>query len=184
MTPLILGMILWITPHFLKRLAPDARAAMGAKAKGPIALILLISVLLMIVGYRAAEVIPIYAPLKGMGHLNNLLMLVSIFLLGAGAGKGSLVDKIRHPMLWGAVVWGGAHLLVNGDLASIILFGGIALWGLAQMLLINKAEGPWQRPAPGSLKGDAKNLVITLVIYLIAILIHLWLGHSPFLGSY
>ncbi len=184
MNLLILGVILWIVPHFFKRLMPDARARMGDKGKGVIALLLLVSIVLMVLGYRAAEVIPIYAPMAGMGHLNNLLMLVAIFLLGAGAGKGSLVNKIRHPMLWGAVVWGGAHLLVNSDLASIILFGGMIFWALVQMMLINRAEGSWQKPAAGSLKGDIKNVVITLVVYLIAVLIHLWLGHNPFLGSY
>jgi uncharacterized membrane protein len=110
MSLLIFGVVLWIVPHFFKRLMPELRARIGNKGKGVIALLLLVSLVLMVFGYRGADVVPVYAPMAGMGQLNNLLMLVSIFLLGAGAGKGSLVDKIRHPMLWGAVVWGGDRI--------------------------------------------------------------------------
>ncbi len=184
MTLLILGVVLWSVPHFFKRLLPDMRASLGDKGKGIIAILLLVSLVLMVIGYRSATFETVYTPLAGMGHLNNLLMLVSVFLLGAGSVKGRVAVMIRHPMLWGAVVWSVAHLLVNGDLASIILFGGIGLWALVQMMLINRAEGGWDRPKPGPWAKDGKNLVITLVIYGIAVGIHIWLGHNPFLGSY
>jgi uncharacterized membrane protein len=74
-----------------------------------------------------------------------------------------------------------AHLLVNGDLASAVLFGGLGLWALAEMLLIGRAE-PWKRPAPGSIKGDARNLVATALIYALIAGIHIWLGHNPFVA--
>ena len=167
---LIAGVVLWWAAHLFKRLAPDARAGMGDKGKGLVALVLGVSVILMVVGYRGADVIPLYAPLPGMGHLNNLAMLIAIFLYGVGGTKGTLYAKMRHPMLWGTVIWAGSHLLVNGDLASVILFGGI---------------GPWARPDAGrGIKGDAMNLVGTLVIYGLIAGIHSWLGHNPFIGTY
>lgn len=184
MTLLILGVLLWSAAHLFKRLAPAARARMGDPAKGMVALALAVSVVLMVIGYRGAEFLPVYTPLPGMGHLNNTLMLVSIFLFGVGGTKGTLYPKMRHPMLTGMILWSVAHLLVNGDVASLVLFGGLGLWAVVSILLIN-AAGPWVRPTDGrGLKGDAMNLVGTLVIYGLIAGIHIWLGHNPFLGTY
>lgn len=184
MTILLIGLALWYAGHLFKRLLPDIRARMGARAKGPVALVLLASVVLMVIGYRAADVVPVYAPLPGIGHLNNALMLISVFLFGVGGTKGTLYTRMRHPMLWGTLIWAGAHLLVNGDRASLVLFGGIGLWALLSMALINRAA-PWDRPATGrGLKGDAMNLVGTLVLYGVIAMIHVWLGYSPFRGTY
>jgi len=181
---LSLGVALWIAAHLFKRLAPLRRAALGDAAKGPIALVLLVALGLMVWGYTRADLVPVYSPLSGMGHANNALMLAALFLFGVGGTKGTLYPRMRHPMLWGAVVWAVAHLLVNGDLAAIILFGGILAWALVEMGLINFAA-PWAAPAAGrGLKGDAMNLAATLVLYALIAGAHIWLGHSPFLGSY
>ena len=181
---LILGLALWVGAHFFKRLAPGARAAMGERGKVLVAVLSLLAVVLMVLGYRAAEWVPVYTPLPGMGHANNTLMLVSLFLFGVGGTKGILYPKIRHPMLWGVVVWAVAHLLVNGDQASLVLFGGMGLWALVSMLLINRAE-PWVAPSNGrGIKGDAMNLVGTLVLLGVIAMIHQWLGHPVFLGTY
>jgi uncharacterized membrane protein len=183
MALLIAGVVLWWAAHLFKRLAPEARAGLGDRGKGLVALALLVSVVLMVIGYRAADIIPLYAPLPGMGHLNNLLMLVAVFLYGVGGTKGTLYTRMRHPMLWGTVIWGVSHLLVNGHVASLILFGGIAAWAVVEMVVINRA-GPWLRPEAGrGIKGDAMNLAGTLVIYGLIAAIHVWLGHSPFGGT-
>lgn len=184
MTLLALGLFLWIAAHLFKRLMPGLRARMGEAGKGAVALVLALAVVLMVLGYRAAEFLPVYTPLPGMGHANNTLMLVSLFLFGVGGTKGTLYPRMRHPMLWGAVVWAVAHLLVNGDVASLILFGGIGLWALAEMAVIN-AAGPWARPAAGrGLKGDLMNLGGTVLLFALIAALHLWLGHSPFVGTY
>ncbi|WP_166417036.1 NnrU family protein [Cochlodiniinecator piscidefendens] len=184
MTFLILGVILWISAHFLKRLAPNVRHGLGDKGRSVIAIIILLGLALMVIGYRAADFIPVYQPLPGMGHANNTLMIVALFLMGAGSTKGITASKIRHPMLMAAIVWSIAHLLVNGDLASLILFGGIGAWAFTQMLMINRAEGPWQAPAAGPFKKDMKAVVIALVLYIVIAFVHVWLGHNPFLGTY
>lgn len=184
MTLLILGVLIWSGAHFFKRLAPDARANMGDKGKLLVTVLSLLAVVMMVIGYRAAVTENVYDPMPGMGHLNNTLMLVSVFLFGVGGTKGVLYPKMRHPMLWGTVIWSVAHLLVNGDVASVVLFGGIGLWALISMLLINRA-GPWVVPTNGrGIKGDGMNLVGTLILFGLIAMIHLWLGHSPFLGTY
>lgn len=183
MTLLILGLLLWWGAHLFKRAAPGARANLGERGKGYVALALGAALVLMVVGYRMAEFVPVYSPLPGMGHANNALMLVSVFLFGVGGTKGTLYPRMRHPMLWGTVIWAFAHLLVNGDLASLVLFGGIGIWALVEMAVINRT--PWQRPAAGrGIKGDAMNLVGTLVLFGLIAAIHIWLGYNPFLGTY
>lgn len=184
MTLLILGLLLFAGPHLFKRLAPDARAAMGDKGKLLVTVLSLSGIVLMVIGYRGAEWVPVYTPLPGMGHANNTLMLVSLFLFGVGGTKGTLYPKLRHPMLWGTMVWAGAHLLVNGDQASIVLFGGMLIWALLERQLINRSS-VWVAPTNGrGIKGDAMNLVGTVLLLGVIAMIHKWLGHPVFLGTY
>ena len=184
MTLIILGLALWIGAHMFKRMAPGPRARLGNAGKGLVALGILVGVALMYLGYKGADFIAVYTPVPGIGHLNNLMMLVAVFFFGIGSSKGTLADKIRHPMLWGMVIWAVAHLLVNGDQASVVLFGGLGLWALAQRALINRAEPDWTPPEPRGRSADIKNAVITLVIFAVIAGIHAWSGHSPFLGTY
>lgn len=189
MTLLVSGILLWALVHMFKRLAPGARARLAERLpkgadRGVIAALLALSLVLIVIGYRRAEFVPVYDPLPGMGHLNNLLMLFAVMLMGMGSSRGRMRSWLRHPMLTGVVVWGVAHLLVNGDLASLLLFGGMSLWALAEMALINRAEGPWKRPEPGPISGDVRLVVISLVLYAVIAGIHTWLGYNPFLGSY
>lgn len=181
---LIAGLALWVAAHLFKRLLPSLRARLGAAGKGGVAVASLAATLLMGWGYATADFIQIYDPLPGMGHLNNTLMLVAIYLLGVGHAKGRLSQKIRHPMLLSVVVWAVAHLAVNGDLASVILFGGLGLWALATILVINAQEGAWVPSGVVRARGDWVNIAITLVVYGLIAAIHIWAGHNPFLGNY
>lgn len=184
MTLLIVGLALWIAAHWFKRMAPGLRGQLGDKGKGLVALALVGSVVLMVIGYRAAEVIPVYNPMPGMGHANNALMLISIYLYAVGGTKGLLYPLMRHPMLWGTVIWAAAHLLVNGDLASIILFGGIGLWALITIPLINRAQS-WTPPTNGrGIKGDLMALVGSVLLIGVAGWIHAALGYPIFAGNY
>jgi uncharacterized membrane protein len=178
---LTLGVILWALAHYFKRLAPEARAALGDKGKGLVAVALVISLLLMIFGYRGAEFIHVWSPPGWTVHLNNLLMLIAVFVFGMSATTGRLRGRMRHPQLTAVKIWAVAHLLVNGDLASIILFGGLLAWAVGSVILINRA-GPWVRPAPGEAKKDVLLVVITLVAFGVMTAVHVWLGVWPFPG--
>ncbi|MDP1667457.1 NnrU family protein [Phaeovulum sp.] len=181
MAVLLLGLLLWVGAHLFKRLAPKARASMGDRGKAMVAGLSIMAIVLMVLGFRSAEVAQLYHTPAWALHANNALMLVAIFLLGAGSTKGLLVDKMRHPMLTGVLVWALAHLMVNGDQASVVLFGGLGLWAVAEMVLINRAAA-WKRPAKGSISGDAKNLAATVLLYAVISGIHYWLGHNPFVA--
>lgn len=172
-----LGLSLWIGAHLFKRVLPRQRAALGKAGLGVVVVMVLTGIVLMVVGYRGSDEVLLYALPSWVRHLNNLLMLVAIFLMDAGRVRGIVAAKLRHPMLSGVVVWAVAHLLVNGDLASLVLFGGLGIWALVQMAAINHAEGPWSAPAKGPIIKDAKLAVLALVLYAIIAVVHDWLGY-------
>ena len=178
MTWLVLGLLLWIGAHLFKRVLPRQRAAMGKAGRGVVAVLVLAGIVLMVIGFRSADDIYLYALPAWVWHLNNLLMLVAIFLMDVGRAGGVVGAKLRHPMLLGIVIWAVAHLLVNGDLASLVLFGGLGLWALAEMAVINRAEGPWSAPVEGPIVNDAKFAVLALVLYAAFAGVHYWLGYS------
>lgn len=184
MTVLILGVALWVAAHLFKRLAPGPRAAlsdrMGDGSKGVFALLIVLSVVLMVVGYRGAEFVNLWFPPAWLGHVNNLLMLVAFYVFGIGMAKGALSQRVRHPMLGGFTLWAVAHLLVNGDLASVILFGGLGAWAIAAMLIINAQDARWTPPPRKPGPRDAVAAAVVLVTYGVVGMIHLWLGVNPF----
>lgn len=179
---LILGVLLWSGAHLFKRLAPEARANMGDKGKGLVALALLVSVVLMVIGYRAADYIAVYEPPYFLRHLNNLLMLFALYFTSPGPSKGALFYKMRHPMLIGFKIWAAAHLLVNGDLASLILFGGLLAWAVIEVITINKSEPDWQPNEKGTIAKDAMFFVASIVLLGVIGYIHGLIGPSPFPG--
>ncbi|WP_412565474.1 NnrU family protein [Thalassobius sp. MITS945101] len=179
---LILGVLLWSSAHLFKRLAPEARANMGDKGKGLVALALLVSVVLMVIGYRAADYIAVYEPPYFLRHLNNLLMLFALYFTSPGPSKGALFYKMRHPMLTGFKIWAAAHLLVNGDLASLILFGGLLAWAVIEVITINKSEPDWRPNEKGPIAKDAMFFVASIVLLGVIGYIHGLIGPSPFPG--
>jgi len=78
-------------------------------------------------------------------------------------------------------MWSVAHLLVNGDLASVILFGGMLVWAVGSVIMINRAE-TWERSAPGDKGRDVIFIVITVVTFAVMVGIHVALGVNPFPG--
>lgn len=179
MTLLILGILLWTIPHLLKRLAPGLREGWGEKGKGPLSLAMLAGIVLMVIGYRAAEGAFFWGRSPMMVGINNLLLLVSIYMFAAAGMKTALARKMRHPMLWATVLWAVGHLLVNGDTPSFVLFGSMAVWALLTMALINRA-GPWVPPAAKPARFEAMALVGTLLVYGAIAGVHIWLGYPTF----
>ncbi|SIS83601.1 Uncharacterized membrane protein [Roseivivax lentus] len=176
---LIFGLALWVLAHLFKRLAPEARENLGNAGKGVVAVVVLAGLAAMIFGYRAAPYVAVWTPPSFTYHINNLLMLGAVFLYGMSATTGRLRGAMRHPQLTAVIVWAVAHLLVNGDLASLILFGGLLLWAVAEIVMINRSS-TWDRPAPGPAKKDVVLVVITIVMYGVITGIHAWLGVWPF----
>jgi len=177
---LIIGVALFAGAHLFKRFAPERRAAMGNSGKGLIALAMFAGIALMIIGYRAAPVVQLWNPPAFLNHVNNLLMLIAFWFFALSSIQGTMSARIRHKQLTGIKTWAIAHLLVNGDLASLILFGGLLAWAVVSVIKINKAEPVWERPANASLKGDILALGAAIVVMGVVGYVHGLLGYPVF----
>ena len=182
MVLLISGVALWWAAHLFKRVAPERRAALGDKGKGLVAVPLILSVFLMARGYGQAGGPVWWGRSPATTGINNLLMLLAFYLYAAD-GMGTRVTAwVRHPQLTGFSLWAVAHLLVNGDLASLILFGGLLAWALVEIVLLNRA-GAWKRrTGPFPVRKEIMAAVGAVVVMLVVGLIHGWIGPWPFGG--
>ena len=177
---LLLGVGLWWAAHLFKRVVPERRAALGDGGKGAVAAAIGVGIVLMVIGYRGTDFLPVWNPPTFMVHINNTLMIVAIYMLSPAPKRGKLLQGMRHPMLTGFSIWAIAHLLVNGDLASVLLFGGLLIWAILTARIINSAEPDWTPNTGGTYAKDAMFLVGSVVLLGVIGYIHNWLGVWPF----
>lgn len=179
---LILGVALWSGSHLWKRLAPASRARAGDPGRGIVALGSALGIVLMVLGYRWAEGSVWWGRTSATTGINNLLVLVAFYLAAASGMQTRAMRWLRHPLLFGVVLWAIAHLLVNGDLPSFVLFGGLLAWAAAEIVLINRAAPRWTKPAPASLGKEIGAVVGGVVVFGAAGYIHGLVGPWPFGG--
>lgn len=138
MTELILGLILFLGAHSVRIVADDWRTqkiqALGEKAfKGVYALISLLGLYLLVVGYGEArlQTVVLWNPPTATRHIGLLLMLLaSILMVAAYIPRNHLKIRMGHPMVLSVKVWALSHLLANGNLADVILFGAFLIWAV------------------------------------------------------
>ena len=182
MALLILGLALWSAAHLFKRVAPDVRARLGDPGKGLVALLLVASVAMMVYGYRWADGAVFWGRSPAMVGINNVLMLLAFYLFAVSGPKGAKVwlgTKLRHPQLTAVIVFAVAHLSVNGDVPSFVLFGGLLLWSVAEIAIISAQDGPWTPPPRAPAAKEIATIVTALVAMVVVMLIHNWLGVQP-----
>ena len=179
MTFLIIGVLLWSCVHLYPSVFPERRGLMveklGGKYNGVYAALIVFSIVLMVIGWKSTVPEPVYNSPSWGRHLHMLTMVIAILLLGAGSSKGisRIKQYIRHPMLTGVVVWGIGHLLANGDIRSLILFGGLTLWAILNQITINRRDGVWVKPTEiAGVKREGILVVITIVVYLVLFMTH------------
>lgn len=175
---LILGVALWWVAHLFKRLLPDVRARLGNAGKGLVAIGLLASVYLMYQGYDPSAGPVWWSRGAALVGINNLLMIAAVFLYVADGMRAPIIGKMRHPQLTGFKAWALAHLLVNGDLASFILFGGLLAWAVVEVIVINRAQPQWT-PKPVVEGRNLPAVGVTVAAVVVIMLIHWWLGITP-----
>jgi uncharacterized membrane protein len=179
MTWIVLGLALWWGAHLFKRLAPARRAAMGDAGKGLATAGILAGVVLMVIGYRGNEAPDLWYPPAFLTHVNNLLMLLAFYLYAASGMKTRITGVIRHPQLTAVKTWAVAHLLVNGDWASVVLFGGILAWAVVEVIVINRAEPRPAAPAPASMGKEIGAVIGAVLVMGLVGMVHAWLGVRP-----
>ncbi len=171
---LVVGLVLFLGVHSVGIVAPAWRERMlerlGEKRwKGVYTLVSLAGFLLLIYGYGQARQQPIvlWSPPIGLRHLTLLLLLPVFPLVFAAYLPGRIKAALKHPMLLAVMLWAAAHLLANGTLADLLLFGGFLAWALADRLSFTRRPPQQIQTAPPSRANDAIAVVLGLGLYVV-----------------
>jgi len=174
---LIVGLVLFLGAHSVAIVSPTLRARtidrLGEGAwKGLYALAALVGFVLICYGFGLARQTPVilYSPPTWMRHVAMLLMLPVFPLLIAAYLPGRIKTAAKHPMLAAVKFWAFAHLLANGSLADVLLFGGFLAWAVVDRISLKRRTVPQVlRTAPPAPWNDAIVVVLGLAIYALTI---------------
>lgn len=189
---LIAGLVIFLGVHSVRIVAEDWRtrtiARVGANPwKGVYSLVSIAGFVLLVWGYGEArqQGIVLYEPPVFTRYIAGLLMLVSLVLLAAAkVPRNHIKAKIGHPMIAGVKVWAFAHLLANGRLADVVLFGAFLMWAIADFIAARRRDRAAGTVHPA---GDELRTVFTVIIGVTvwAVFVaglHLWLIGVPTFG--
>jgi uncharacterized membrane protein len=190
MIVLILGLVLFLGAHSVRMVAADWRQAMVARVgegpwKGLYSLVAAVGLVLIVWGYGLARQDPVvlWLPPEWLKHLSVALNLVAFVLFGVYlVPAGRMKALIGHPMVVSVKTWAFAHLLANGTLADVFLFGAFLVWAVADYVSSrrrDRAEGRVRVAGPA--RNDALAVAVGVVIWAAIVWrLHQWLiGVSP-----
>lgn len=184
---LILGLLVFLGIHAVRAFAPDWRAAQIQRLgepgwKGVFSIVALCGLALIVWGFGRARLDPVvlWHPPTALRHVAAMLMLPAFVLLVAAYMPGSrLKARVRHPMLLGVVLWALAHLMANGRLAAMLLFGSFLVWAaLAFRAALRRDAAAGNPPLP---LYSGRDVFTSLLGIFAWISFALWL-HAPLIG--
>jgi uncharacterized membrane protein len=192
----ILGVGVFVGVHLVP-MVPRWRAALVGRLgeggyKGGFAVLAGVGLIGAIVAYRFTSHAPLWSSPPPLRIATAVLMLAAVLLFAGAKGVPWFKRVVRHPMLWGIGLLGVAHLLVNGDAAGVILFGGLAVFGFAWQPLTDRRDAevdpmawaetrrttslwPFAKWRAGRAPVTLRPLIIGAIVYLALILLHPWL---------
>lgn len=188
MTTLIVGLILFLGIHSLSIVNEPLRNRLHSRLgegafKGLYSVVSLIGLVLIVWGYGAARMDPtvLYTPAGWLRHLAMLLLIPVFPLLFATYFPGKIKAKLKHPMLVAVKLWALAHLLANGMLHDVLLFGAFLAWAVVDRISMKRRTERSIPTLPASKANDAIAVVGGLAVYVITVFwAHQWLiGVSP-----
>ena len=174
---LIAGLLIWSVVHLIPSLAAPLKQTLitqlGEKVYKLLFTVLIFTALALIIfGWRSTVPSYLYQLPEFTRHIAMLLVLLAFILMGASNYPTRIKQFIRHPQLTGVIVWAFAHLVLNGDSRSVLLFGGMGLWAILEIILINRREGEWvKQPVPGWAR-EIRGLAISLVVFVVVVMLH------------
>lgn len=190
MAILILGLILFLGAHLLATMR-EQRAALTARFgeqgyKLGFTAASIVGLVLIVWGfgrYRAEGMIPVWDPPLWTRHLTILLMWFSFVALAAMGKRPSRIrGLLRHPMLVAVKIWAFAHLLANGDLGSMILFGSFLAYAVYDRISVKRRGDAGGAPVAAFTRADAIILAAGTAAYVLMIFLHPYLIGVPVLG--
>ena len=182
---MIVGLAVFLGAHTLTTMRPQ-RAALVARVgevpyKVAYSVVSLVAIGLIGYGfarYRAAGMIDVWDPPRWLRHVNNLLLWPAIVCVAAAYIPGDIRTFLKHPMLVAVKIWALGHLLANGDLVAVLLFGTFLAWAVLDRISVKRRGDAG--PMPGPIKWDVAAVVIGLGFYaLFAFVLHEWLIGVP-----
>jgi uncharacterized membrane protein len=185
MTLLIFGLVIFLGVHSVSIFAVAWRDAQVARRgeqawKGLYSIVSLIGFVLIVYGYGQARQAPIalYTPPAAMRHIALLLMLPVFPLLAASGLPGRIKSAAKHPMLLAVKLWATAHLLANGNLADVLLFGAFLAWAVADRISVKRRP---IRPVPSAPARPINDVIVVVVGMALYVAFLLW-GHAWLIG--
>ncbi len=191
MSLLILGIVIWSLIHFIPAVAVDFRSGLVQRFglpvyKGVFGLVAIGALLLIIHGWQAASIQPVFVPPGWGAYATIVLCFFTFILLFAPYMENSFSRLLRHPQLTGVFLWGLGHLFSSGEARSVVLFAGFAGWALLEIFLINRRNGAWTKPAPASLLANIRLVLTGTGFFALFMYLHSWLfgvGAVPYLSQ-
>jgi uncharacterized membrane protein len=186
LSTLILGLIVFFVPHvFVTR--RDARARLIARiGEGPykiaFSVVSAIGIVLIAYGfarYRATEWVNLWSPPVWTRHLALQLNWLAAVCVAAAYIPGNIKRALKHPMLVGVKIWAFAHLIANGDLGSIILFGSFLAWAVFDRITLKRRSDPG---APDIRNGGWPADIVALVVGTVGYIAIVFLVHPIIIG--
>jgi uncharacterized membrane protein len=190
LSTLVIGLVLFLGGHAFT-MSRAARARLIAWVgegpyKGLYSLVSVAGLLLIIRGYglyRSAGMIPLWHPPAFMRHVTFLLVLIAFVLIAATYPPSHIKRWVRHPMITAVILWSLGHLLVRGDLGSILMFGGFLAWGiLARISMARRAPGIAQDREGFTPEPRWSTDVLMVAIGVLAYLAFMIWGHPWLIG--
>lgn len=188
MALLILGLVLFLGMHSSSIVAESFRNRMAAKSellwKAVYGIVSLVGIVLIVKGYASARLDPVllYVPPVWLKHVAALLLLPVFVLFFAPYLPGRIKTATKHPQLVAVKLWAIAHLLVNGTLADVILFGSFLAWAVIDRISLKRRA---ERPVPAAPRKGVNDVLLVFLglgVYAIFVLwLHqAWFGVAPF----
>ena len=182
---LIIGLVTFLGIHSISIFAPAWRNSMIARVgalnwKGiySVASIVTFVVLVHGCGLARQEPVVLYQPPVWMRHVAMLLMLPAFPLLLAAYFPGRIKAKVQHPMLAATKTWALAHLLANGMLGDVLLFGGFLAWAVLDRISVGKRP---VRAVPGAPPGRFNDAIVIVGGLALSAIFVAW-GHRALIG--
>jgi len=169
--------------HFIPGIAVDFKKTMVDRFgeypfKGLFTVLMVVSLYLIISGWGSMTpvepeiLVPLYTAPEWGGHAAAVLVLIGFVLFLAPYPPNNFKRLLRHPQLIGMVSWGVGHLLAVGTTRAIVLFAGLSVWAILELLVINRRDGVWVKPDKVPLKKDIALVLFSVLAYLAFLYTH------------